>query len=332
MSTTEEHPFAQYIRILGRGKRSGRSLTEDEAYQAMSLLLHQQVEEVQIGAFLLLIRVREETTDELVGFAKAAREYCAQHLPTRLNATIDWPSYAGKHRQFNWYILAVLALADYNIPVFMHGAHEDSVKRLYSSTVLSELGIAPCHTAEEARIALLKDNFAYLPLNAFCPPLHHLLTLRPLLGVRSPINTLVRLINPSDSPYLLTSIFHPPYRASHQEAALRLGFNHMAVIKGEGGEIECKPDARCLIQMVSRSEFENEEWSPLLTSRADDETQLDSRTLREVWRGKQHSNYGEKAITATLALVLRLMQKASTQQECIELASTLWATRNKHRI
>ncbi|HEX4976165.1 MAG TPA: glycosyl transferase family protein [Pseudomonadales bacterium] len=332
MNGNQEHPFAQYIRILGRGKRSGRSLTEEEAYQAMNLLLHGQVEDVQIGAFLLLIRVREETTDELVGFTKAARHYCAKQIPTQLNATLDWPSYAGKHRHYNWYILAALALADHGIPVFMHGAFEDTAKRLYSAEVLNELGITSCRNIDEALNALLKDNFAYTALETFCAPLYQLLSLRPLLGVRSPINTLVRLINPSNAAYLLTSIFHPPYRSSHQQAALRLGYQHMAVIKGEGGEIECKPDARCNLQMVIDGQLHDEEWAPLLSQRADDATHIDSETLRAVWRGSLSSSYGESAILATLALVLRLMQKAQTQKECLELAAKVWAERNKDRI
>lgn len=332
MSANEEHPFAQYIRILGRGKRSGRSLSEAEAYHAMQLLLAQQVEAVQIGAFLLLIRVREETTDELVGFVRAARDYCHRKMPTPLKASLDWPTYAGKHRQHNWYILAALTLADHKIPVFMHGAHEDSVKRLYTSSVLSQLGIAPCQSLEAAQQALDQTHFAYLPLETFCAPLQHLLSLRPLLGVRSPVNTLVRLINPSDSPYLLTSIFHPPYRASHQEAALRLGYQHMAVIKGEGGEIECKPDARCSLQMVLDGRQHDEDWTPLLSQRANDVAHIDSATLRAVWRGTASSTYGESAVLATLALALRLMQKAPSQTACLELAATLWAGRNKDRL
>ena len=46
-----EHPFAQYVRILGKGKTGSRSLTEDEAREAMGMILSGEVQDVQLGAF-----------------------------------------------------------------------------------------------------------------------------------------------------------------------------------------------------------------------------------------------------------------------------------------
>ncbi len=326
-----EHPFAQYVRILGRGKRSGRSLTEEEAYGAMKMILSDEVEDAQIGAFLLLIRVREETTEELVGFTRATREYTANTLP-KINADIDWPSYAGKHKQLNWYILAALALADFGVPVFMHGANEHTPNRLYSDTVLYELGITPCKSTEAAQASLAKNNFAYMELKEFCSPLDRLIAMRPILGVRSPIHTLVRLANPSNSPHLLTSIFHPSYRASHQEAARQLGYKNMAVFKGEGGEVERKPDARCLVQAVQNNSLYDQEWESLMGARASNEADFKIDKLRRVWRGTEKSHYGEAAIISTLAVVVLLMNKASSQQESLALATRVWEGRNTLRI
>jgi len=52
MSPTE-HPFAQYVRILGKGKTGSRSLNEHEAEQAMSMILEGEATAEQIGAFLM---------------------------------------------------------------------------------------------------------------------------------------------------------------------------------------------------------------------------------------------------------------------------------------
>ena len=60
-----EHPFAPYVRILGRGKRGSRSFNRAEARAAMAMILRDEVDPVQLGAFLMLLRVKEETTDEL---------------------------------------------------------------------------------------------------------------------------------------------------------------------------------------------------------------------------------------------------------------------------
>jgi len=53
----EEHPFAPFIRILGKGKNGSRSLTVDEAYESMSMVLEDKVTAEQVGAFLMLLRV-----------------------------------------------------------------------------------------------------------------------------------------------------------------------------------------------------------------------------------------------------------------------------------
>ena len=54
--TPAEHPFAQFVRILGKGKRGARGLTREEAREAMGMLLDVNAEEVQLGAFLMLLR------------------------------------------------------------------------------------------------------------------------------------------------------------------------------------------------------------------------------------------------------------------------------------
>ena len=103
-----EHPFAQYVRILGKGKSGSRSLTLEEARSAMTMLLNGEVEDVQLGAFLMLLRVKEESPEELAGFVHAVRDSLS--LPW-LSVDLDWASYAGKRRQQAWYLLAALALA-----------------------------------------------------------------------------------------------------------------------------------------------------------------------------------------------------------------------------
>ena len=106
--TPAEHPFAHFVRILGKGKRGARDLTREEAYEAMGMLLDDKVEDTQLGAFLMLLRHKEESAEEMAGFAEAVRERL--QVP-RIAVDLDWPSYAGKKRHLPWYLLAVKALA-----------------------------------------------------------------------------------------------------------------------------------------------------------------------------------------------------------------------------
>ena len=81
LQTPAEHPFAEFVRILGKGKRGARGLTREEARTAMTLLLEGKVEDTQLGAFLMLLRHKEESAEELAGFTEALRAHL-QPLPS----------------------------------------------------------------------------------------------------------------------------------------------------------------------------------------------------------------------------------------------------------
>ncbi|WP_410211105.1 glycosyl transferase family protein [Aquirhabdus sp.] len=321
-----EHPFAQYVRILGKGKRGSRSLTFEEATDAFGQILDDQVLDVQLGAFLMLLRVKEESVDELAGFVTATRERL--NLPA-LSVDLDWSSYAGKRKHYPWFLLAALTLAQSGIRVFMHGAAGHTINRLYTENVLPVLGFPVCQSADEVQAALDQYHFAYLPLSVFSPKLGELIELRNVMGLRSPVHTLARLINPFNAPVTLQSIFHPAYRVSHQQTALRLGYANAAVIKGEGGEFERNPDARTLVLGIKDAISYETEWDMLNEARSDVEESFDLDHFIAVWKGKEQHAYGEKAVVGTLALALVALQKAQTMEDAMHLAQSMWDSRPK---
>ncbi len=320
-----EHPFAQYVRIIGKGKNGARSLTYEEAYQAFSMILKQEVLDVQLGAFLMLLRVKEESVDELAGFVQATRD---QLNFAPLSVDLDWSSYAGKRKHYPWFLLAALTLAQSGYKVFMHGASGHTLNRLYTEQVLEYLGYSICQSEQDVEYELEQHNFAYLPLEAISPVLSDLISLRNVMGLRSPIHTLARLINPFNAKATLQAIFHPAYRSSHQQTASRLGYQNSAVIKGEGGEFERNPDARTLICGIKNSELYEYELPKLTQERSLAEEELNLEKFKAVWEGKQTHVYGETAVTETMGIALYTMSVCSTYDEAMLKAKELWATRH----
>lgn len=319
-----EHPFAQFVRIVGKGKNGARSLTYDEAYQAFSMILKNEVLDVQLGAFLMLLRVKEESVDELTGFVQATKD---QLNFQPLAVDLDWSSYAGKRKHYPWFLLAALTLSKHGYKIVMHGASGHTMNRVYTEQVLEYLGFPICQNEAQVKQQLDIQNFAYLPLNVISPILADLINLRNVMGLRSPIHTLARLINPFNAKATLQAIFHPAYRSSHQQAAFQLGYKHSAVIKGEGGEFERNPDAKTLICGIQDGELYEHELPKLTDNRSPTEEQLDLSIFKAVWEGQQAHEYGEIAITETMGIALYTMGIVNNYPEAMSKAKYLWNTR-----
>ncbi|MDX1451733.1 MAG: glycosyl transferase family protein [Oleiphilaceae bacterium] len=323
-----EHPFAPYVRILGKGKRGSRSFTQEEAYQAMSMILNGEVEDLQLGAFLMLLRVKEETAEELAGFVQAIKDLC--HAP-EIHVDLDWSSYAGKRRHLPWFVPALLLLAQAGHRIFIHGASGHTTNRIYTEPLFKALGLPLATNWEDCAEQLDQHNFVYMPLRGFSPCLERIIDMRNTLGLRSPVHSLARLINPLNAPAVLQGIFHPPYSGLHQEAGQLLGYQRLAVIKGEGGEIERNPDNAMKAFHASPSKMWEEEWPALFPRRHVKPESLSIEHLQAVWRGETEDEYAQGAIISTCALGLRMIKECDIQTAMAE-AEQLWITRDKSRL
>jgi anthranilate phosphoribosyltransferase len=325
------HPFAKFIAILGRGRNLSRALDEAEAEDAMAMILAGDVLPEQLGAFLMLLRMKEEGPTELAGFVRAVRK--ALPTPEPGLADVDWSSYAGKKRQLPWCLLAALCLAQSGRRVFMHGFDGHTAGRLYTGEVLAALGLPTAGDFAAARRQLEQNNFAYMDLGAISPPLARMMGFKPILGLRSPIHTLARMINPMGAPCLLNGIFHPNYMTTHRDAALLLGETNMVVFRGEGGEVERRPGKPCETLGIVGGVAIEERWPPLMEDpRQLPDEAMDIARLRAVWRGSQRDDYAEAAIVGTLAIALRAMGLAADQNAAQDQALSLWLGRDPGRL
>jgi anthranilate phosphoribosyltransferase len=319
--TPEEHPFAQFVRVLGKGKRGARGLTREEAREAMGMLLDGKVEDAQLGAFLMLLRHKEESAEELAGFTEAIRP---RLVAPAIQVDLDWPSYAGKKRHLPWYLLAAKALAASGVRIFMHGGGAHTAGRLYTEQLLTTLDIPYCRDWQNVAAALDQHGLAYSYLGDWMPTLQRMIDLRNTLGLRSPIHSLARVINPLSARCGLQSIFHPGYQAVHHEASRLLG-DVAIVIKGEGGEIEVNPDVACHLYGTRNGEAWDEEWPPLSAQRHVKPERLDPDVLGAFWYGEHEDAYGGLAVIATMAIALRGL--GMTREEAFQQAQQRWDAR-----
>lgn len=328
---SQMHPFARYIQVLGKGRNGMRPLSREEAYEAMSMIACYDVEPEQIGAFFMLMRVKEETAEEVAGFVQALRESIPSRVST-LQPAIDWAAYAGKQRQLPWFILAALVLAGRGYPICMHGMSR-SDNRVYAPEALDALDIDTADSLPEAVAQIEARGFAYLPISKLSPLSAHLISMRDLLGLRMPLQTVARMLNPLSAPLSLIGVFHPNFAAIHQQAALLLEQPKALICKGEGGEFERIPERVVELHGISDGKDWRESWELLMKPGQQlKQERLNLLHYRKVWDGEDEDAYGESAVIGTLAMALRGLGAADNPSEALEMAALWWRERHSNTL
>lgn len=318
--------LASYIRIVGRGPARARPLTRAEAHDAMDLILSGEAAPEAVGALLMLLRYRGEVPDEIAGFTDALR--AGLNGWGDLSTALDWPTYAaGRSRGAPWFLLSAKLVAMAGYPVFLHGwnSHQNEVASVRDA--LQKIGISQATDAAGAAQNLTLDGITYVPVEALHAPALELLKLRDVLGLRSCLNTVLRMMNPTNAPAMVQGVFHPPYRTLQSDAAQMLGQPALSVIKGGGGEFERHP-AKLVTVMGLRDGFQFETTAaPLLdeTRRLHDQD-LPAPAIDALWRGEVEDEFAASCIIGTAALALTTCGLDETKAH--DTAKQLWAERN----
>ncbi|WP_102222608.1 glycosyl transferase family protein [Acidimangrovimonas sediminis] len=316
--------LAPYIHAMGRGPGRARNLTRDEARDAMRAILAGEAAPEAVGALLMLMRYRGERPEEIAGFVEAMRDTLPEWQGPR--PALDWPSYAaGRSRGLPWFLMAARLVAQAGHPVLIHGWNSHQGAAASVRDALPRLGIAEAGDIAGAARLLVRDGIAYLPLDAFAPGALRLLQLRAVLGLRSPVNTVLRVLNPGGASASVQGVFHPPYRELQADAAALLGQPAMTVLKGGGGEFERHPGKEIALYGL-RGGAPWQESRPALcdeTRRLASETP-DPEELTRLWSGEGEDPFARDIVLGTAALALETLGVT----DAAAVAEALWHKRD----
>ncbi|MEP3345769.1 MAG: glycosyl transferase family protein [Litoreibacter sp.] len=289
--------LSEHVRILGRGPGRSRSLTQTEAYDAMQLMLADGTSPEAVGALLMLLRMKGETADEIAGLASSAQvgNGALAHVD------LDWPSYAaGRTRGAAWFLLSAKLVAQAGHRVLLHGWNGADTK---VRAGLFQAGIGSATDLEDAARLLDRDGIAYLPLEKVYPALFRLLNLREVLGLRSCVNTVCRMLNPGAASASVQGVFHPSYRLLQADAAALLGWKNLSVIKGGGGEFERHPSK----EIAAFGLREGVAWEGVVPATTQDPRRLSSTqdaSLLAAWEHTEVGAFEVEIVVGTAALAL----------------------------
>lgn len=314
--------LAPLIHAMGRGPGRARNLTTIEAESALRLILSGAADPHAVGALLMLMRYRGESPAEIAGFVRAVRAT----LPPLPPADLDWPSYAaGRSRGLPWFLLAARLVAQTGARVLIHGWNAHQTEGADVRSALSLAGIARATSPEDAAHHLESAQIVYLPLEVFAPRLLDLLRLREVLGLRSCINTVCRMMNPAGAPAAVQGVFHPPYLTLQQAAGAALGQPQLAILKGGGGEFERNPSKSVTLYRLTAAQPHETLLPPLVPdARRLADPAHPPQALAALWSGALRDPFAEAIVTGTAQAALLALGRDADARD-------LWSARHRQQ-
>ena len=211
---------------------AGKRLSESEAEAAFDIIMSGNATPSQMGAFLMALRVRGESVDEITGAARIMR---AKAL--RIDAppgTIDTVGTGGDGSgTFNISTATGLVVAGCGVPVAKHGNRAFSSKS-GAADVLSALGVNIDADMRVVRRCLWEIGFCFLMAPRHHSAMRHVGPTRVELGIRTIFNLLGPMSNPAGAPRQLVGVFAPEWVVPMAEVLGRLGAERAWVVHGSG--------------------------------------------------------------------------------------------------
>jgi anthranilate phosphoribosyltransferase len=210
----------------------GRSLDESEAERAFDIIMSGDATPSQMGAFLMALRVRGETVDEIAGAARIMR---AKAVPISAPpGAIDTCGTGGDASgSFNVSTASALVVAGCGVPVAKHGNRALSSKS-GSADVLTALGVNIDADFRVVRQCLWEIGFGFLMAPRHHSATRHVAPTRVELATRTIFNLLGPLSNPAGARRQLVGVFAPEWVRPIAEVLQRLGAERAWVVHGDG--------------------------------------------------------------------------------------------------
>jgi anthranilate phosphoribosyltransferase len=248
--------FAEAIRKLSDKK----SLTRQEASEAMEHITQGRATAVQIAAFLTALRMKGETIDEIAGSAEAL---LAVALPVRRDKTlvVDTCGTGGDGQgSFNISTTTAFVVAGAGFRVAKHGNRSVSSKS-GSSDVLQALGMTVETTAELAETCLRDIGLTFLFAPSFHPATQAAAPVRRELGIRTIFNVLGPLTNPAKPEVQLIGVFDAAWVRLLAEVQVALGHSEGLVVHGDGHD-EIVLSGPTTVAEITGGKIQMHQWQP----------------------------------------------------------------------
>lgn len=210
------------------------SLSDREAYEVMLEIMHGAASESQISAYLIGLRIKGETIDEIVGSVKAMREMALRiHVGDPL--VVDTCGTGGDQADtFNISTAAAFIVAGGEMTVAKHGNRSVSSK-CGSADVLTAMGVKIDLSPEQVEACINEIGIGFLFAPIYHSAMKHCAKPRSEMGIRTMMNIMGPLSNPAGATIQILGVYDQALTEKLAQVLIRLGTQHCFILHGKDG-------------------------------------------------------------------------------------------------
>ena len=308
------------------------NLTEDEAGQAMLEIMEGKATDAQIAAFLVGLRLKRETIDEITACARIMRQK-ASSIDPKAKFLVDTCGTGGdKSNTFNISTAAAFVASGAGASVAKHGNKSISSK-CGSADVLKELGVNIELSPKQAEKCIEEIGIGFMFAPIFHPAMKFASNARKEIGIRTIFNLLGPLANPANAKSQLIGVFDESMLHVFAEVLKNLGSEHVIIVNGDGID-EITVCAKTKVCELKGGRIESYEISPedfglkisSLNSIAGGTPQENANIILDILSGAKGPKRDVVLMNAAAALLAA--GKAKGYKDGIELAAQSIDSRN----
>ena len=237
------------------------NLSREDMHSIMQTIMSGKATPAQIGGFLVALRIKGETVDEITAAAEVMRELATKVDLDKTNLIDTCGTGGDSSNTFNISTTSAFVVAASGARVAKHGNRSVSSKS-GSADVLEAAGINIELDAKQVTSCIENVGIGFMFAPMHHSAMKHAIGPRRELGLRTLFNVLGPLTNPASAPNQVIGVFDKKWLTPLAETLNQLGSKHILVVHSEDGMDEISISAKTFISELKNKEVNNYEISP----------------------------------------------------------------------
>ncbi|MEH7177651.1 anthranilate phosphoribosyltransferase [Neobacillus vireti] len=276
----------QWLKEVARGKRGSKDLDYQQTIEVAKSIINGKATDAQIAAYLIALRLKTESSEELLAFVHAYQNE-SENIEGANRQIIDLASPYNGRNSFMGSIPAAILMAEYGLPVFLHGS--DSLPPKYGTTIkeiLLQLGLNVSQPPQGLAKTLGEAGIAFADTEEYCHSLGKLRGIRKEIGVRTLFNTVEKLLNLAKAESLMMGAFHRTAINKIAPIFKGLSFKNVYVVQGMEGSEDLPVHRNSFIYKITDNTIESSIVKPedygLLVQELDKDIKLSAQEQSDI--------------------------------------------------